>query len=162
MNQNSILLAQGAQTTKIMYVGPKATKADTVSGYKPQMQFKRNEPVETPLFVAQALLTFDCFLAATDESIGAAKAADDFAAEQERLAVVQAEQEKQEELDRQKTFIEVDGESVDVAKLNFAQIQTLCLAQEIDVTREDGEDKIVLAMRVSKAFEEKQAAESEE
>lgn len=161
MNQNSILMSQGAQTTAIMYVGPKAKKLDTVSGFRPQFQFKRGEPTDTPLVVAQALLQFDCFVPATDLAIESVKEAEAKAAEQERLAAEAAEAEKQSELDRQKTFVEIDGETTDVAKLNFAEIETLCIAQELDVTRADGEDKTELAMRVSKAFAEKLAAEAE-
>lgn len=155
--QNNLLMMTGAQTTAVMYVGPKSTKLDTVSGFKPQMSFKRNVPTETPLMVAQALLSFDCFIPATEESIEAAKAAEDWAKEQAEKEAAEAEAARLEELELQKTVIEVDGENIDVLKLNFGQIETLCLAQEIDVKREDGEAKELLAVRVRKAYEEQQA-----
>lgn len=161
MNQNSILMAQGTQTTAIMYVGPKAIKRDTVSGFHPQMRFPRNQAVDTPIMVAQALLPFDCFVVATTDAIDSVKAADELAKEQELLAAAKLEAERLEELDRQNTIVDVDGEQIDINKMTFAAIETFCLAQELDVVREmtaDNklEEKDDFAVRVRKAYEAKQ------
>lgn len=45
-----------------------------------------------------------------------------------------------------------------MAKLTFAEIETLCLGLELDVVREEGEPKEVLASRVRKAFDEQNKA----
>jgi len=160
--QSQNFLIQGAQTTPVMYVGPKAVKRDTVSGYQPQIRFPRGEAVEVPLMVAQALLPFDCFVRADKDTA-------EFFAEQskreEELAAQEAEAlllAQQKELDNQKTVIDLDGELVDIFKLTFAEIETFCLANELDVSRliDAGgkqEDKIDLAVRVRKAFDEANA-----
>lgn len=159
--QNNILMMAGAQTTAIMYVGPKAIKTDTVSGFKPQMSFKRNAPVDTPLVVAQALLPFDCFIVVDEGTLERVKAAEEDEAARVAKEAAEAEEAKLAELDQANTVIEVDGETIDVFKLNFAAIETLCLAQELDVSREDGEAKELLAVRVRKAYEAKVSAETE-
>lgn len=148
-------MMQGAQTTKVMYVGPKPFKLDTVSGFRPQYRFTRGMSTEVPSMVAQSLLAFDCFVIATEASVKQAEAQELNAQLEAEALLAEQAAAKLEELDNQNTVITVDGDEIDVLKLNFGQIQTLCLAQELDVQREDGELKESLAVRVRKAYDEK-------
>lgn len=158
MDNNNLLLMTGMQTTKIMYVGPKAVKLDTVTGRHPQMRFPRHVEVETPLIIAQALLGFDCFVPVTESALEAIKQQEELAREQELKAAELAAALKLEEEELANTTIINDGETIDVAKLTFAEIETLCLGLELDVVREEGEPKEVLASRVRKAFDEQNKA----
>lgn len=160
MDNNNLLLMTGMQTTKIMYVGPKAVKLDTVTGRHPQMRFPRHVEVETPLIIAQALLGFDCFVPVTESALEAIKQQEELAREQELKAAELAAALKLEEEDLANTTIINDGETIDVAKLTFAEIETLCLGLEINVAREDGEPKEVLVSRVRRAFDEQNKAKN--
>lgn len=160
MDNNNLLLMTGMKTTKIMYVGPKAVKLDTVTGNHPQMRFPRHVEVDTPLAVAQALLSFDCFIPVTESALEAIKEQEELAREQAIKDAEIAEQLKREEEELANTIIINDGETIDVAKLTFAEIETLCLGLEINVAREDGEPKEVLASRVRRAFDEQNKAKN--
>lgn len=159
---NSNFMIQGLQTTKIMYVGPKAVAIDMVSGNHPRFRFPRGESVDVPVVVAQALLPFDCYVMVTEGTAEAFESQELRAKEMAEKAEEEALKAAALELDNQNTVVDVDGEPVDIAKLTFAEIETFCLAQELDVTREnDGgkaEDKIVFAVRVRKAYEAALAA----
>lgn len=149
------LFANSMATTSIMYVGPKAVKEDTVSGFYPKIKFKRNEPTEVPLVVASTLLSFDCFVKVTEESVEDAKLAEQREAEAQKKAEEEAELLKQQELDAADTTVTVDGAEIDLGKLTFGSLDAFIEANGLDIRRGDGEPKEALCLRVRDAYRAK-------
>lgn len=152
MNQ----LMHDMHTIEIIYIGPKAFKRDTVTGYRPQMTFKRFDATPVPATVAIALLDFpDCFVRASKETIEKAESL-------EKAAIIAAELEAEElavilekEKDDQDTTVEVDGETIDLVKYTFSQLEAFCLAGELEITRGEGEEKPLLVKRIRDAYRSK-------
>lgn len=153
------LLAQNTNTVSLLYIGPKPVKIDKVSGYYPQIRFKRNEPTEVPGVVASALLSFDCFALATDEAMQAAKDAEAKAAEAEKLAKEEAEKLAKQKEDEGDTVVMVDDTEVDLGKLTVTQIEAFIEGQELDVEKKSGELKPEFVIRVRDAYREKVSTE---
>lgn len=151
MNQ----IYEGQNTIKIMYVGPKAVKTDTVTGFRPQLRFKRNEATDTPVIVANHLLGFSCFVIATEDALKAAEDAEAERIKQEEEEALKAEAMKQKELDDQDTTVTVDDEVIDLGKFTFSELEAFRLAHELEATRLDAEPKPDLVKRVRDEFREK-------
>ncbi|CAL9955208.1 hypothetical protein VPHD85_0007 [Vibrio phage D85] len=146
-------------TTPIMYIGPKAIKRDTVTGFKPELRFVRNQPENVPYSVAQALLGFDCFVIATPESFEAAKKKEHEEAEAAEAAKKLAEEEALKELDKGDTVLEVDGESIDVGKFTSSQLATFVEAQDLEIQQKSQEKVGDFALRVRDTYRAKQVSE---
>lgn len=153
------LLANSTATTKIMYIGPKAIKEDTVSGYYPKIKFKRNQPTEVPLIVASSLLSFDCFVQVDEDSIEQVKRSQEAEAEALKKEQEQAELLKQQELDAADTVVVVDDADIDLGKLTFGALDAFIEANELNIRREDGEPKELFCLRVRDAYRAKSTKE---
>lgn len=138
-----------------MYIGPKAIKRDTVTGYKPELRFHRNKPENVPYSVAQALLGFDCFVVATEDAQKEAEAK----LKAEEAAAAAAKEKELAELAKEKdqgdTVLEVDGEKVDIGKFTSSQLATFVEAHDLDVQQKSQERVAEFALRVRDAYRAK-------
>jgi hypothetical protein len=151
-------LVHSEKAVSIIYVGPKAVKRDTVSGYKPVMVFKRYEPTETPFSVAQSLLGFDCFVRADSDALKAAKEQEELeakAAQEQAEAKVKAEAEEKNKAD---TVVHVDGEDVDLCKYTSNQLATFAEAQDLEIKQEPQEKVDEFRLRVRDTYRAKEQA----
>ncbi|CAL9955231.1 hypothetical protein VPHK250G1_0006 [Vibrio phage K250 g1] len=146
-------------TTPIMYIGPKAIKRDTVTGFKPELRFVRNQPENVPYSVAQALLGFDCFVVATEAAIHEAKSKEEIDAKRAEEAAKLAEEEALKEKDKGDTVLEVDGESIDVGKFTSSQLATFVEAQDLEIQQKSQEKVGDFALRVRDTYRAKQVSE---
>lgn len=142
----------------IMYVGPKGIKTDTVTGFKPQLRFKRFEPTEVPYSVALQLLSFDCFTEASQKSLEAAKQAEELEAKRLADEAAEAERKAKEEADKVDTVVMVEGEGVDLGKYTAAQLATFVEANDLEVKQEAGEKVDEFRLRVRDAYRAKEQA----
>lgn len=140
----------------IMYVGPKSIKTDTVTGFKPQLRFKRFDPTEVPYSVALQLLSFDCFTEASQESLEAAKQAEELEAQRQQEEKEAAERKAKEEADKVDTVVNVEGEDVDLGKYTSAQLATFSEAHDLDVNQTSGEKVDEFRLRIRDAFRAKE------
>jgi len=148
------LLANSTATATIMYIGPKAVKEDTVSGYYPKIKFTRNTPTEVPVLVASSLLSFDCFVQVTEDTLEQAKIAEELAAKALADEQAEAERLKNEELDAADTVVVVDGAEIDLGKLTFGALDAFIEGNDLDMRRNDGEPKELFCLRVRDAYRE--------
>ncbi len=146
-------------TTPIMYIGPKAIKRDTVTGFKPELRFMRNKPENVPYSVAQALLGFDCFVVATESAIDEAKSKEEIDAKRAEEEAKLAEEEALKEKDKGDTVLEVDGESIDVGKFTSSQLTTFVEAQDLEIQQKSQEKVGDFALRVRDTYRAKQVSE---
>lgn len=143
-------------TVAIVYVGPKALKRDTVTGYKPTLRFVRGEKTSVPHSVANALLDFPCFQRYTEEVSEQIKQQDDAKALEEKQRKDAKEKAKQEEFNRGDTIVSVDGEDIDLGKYNQAQLETFVEAHDLELKK--GAEKVFeFGLRVRDAYREKVA-----
>jgi len=148
------LLANSTATATIMYIGPKAIKEDTVSGYYPKIKFKRNTPTEVPVIVASSLLSFDCFVQVTEDTLEQAKITEELAAKALTDEQAEAERVKLEELNAADTVVVVDGADIDLGKLTFGALDAFIEGNDLNVRRNDGEPKELFCLRVRDAYRE--------
>lgn len=143
-------------TVDVMYIGPKAVKTDTVTGYRPQLRFPRLQPVPVPEVIAQTLFAFpDVWVLATEENINGVKTRDEFMEREAERQAEEAELAKQAELDDADTIVNVDGEQVDLGKYTFSQLATFSEACELYVIREPEEQKTDFVKRIRDAYRSK-------
>ena len=145
---------------KIVYIGPKEKKRDTISGSR--MVFPRNKPMEVKDEYAEVLLRFPKAYITEEElkphldMVEAKETAEKKAAEE---AEVKAKAER-EALSR---VVSVDGQDVDLRKFTEAQLRTFVEAQDLDVEpKKSGEKVFHFCDRVHAAYVAKLAAEEAE
>lgn len=146
-------------TTPIMYIGPKAIKRDTVTGFKPVLRFIRNKPENVPYSVAQALLDFDCFVIATEGSMLEAETKLKAEEEAAELAAKAAAEAKLKEADKGDTVLDVDGESVDIGKFTSSQLATFVEAHDLEIKQGSQEKVGEFALRIRDEFRANQVSE---
>lgn len=147
------------KTLPIMYIGPKAVKRDTVSGFRPQMSFVRNEPTDAPLPVAIALLDFpDCFIRATKENIKQAEEAEKRRIKAaEEAARLEEERKLKEAADNDMT-VEVDGSVIDLSRYNSRQLAAFVEGNGLDLMQDPKELVRDFCRRVRDTYRETMAS----
>lgn len=145
---------------KIVYIGPKEKKRDTISGSR--MTFVRNKPAEVKDEYAETLLRFPRAYITEEglkshlEKVEAKEAAAKKAAEEAELKA----KEEQEALSR---VVMVDGQEVDLRKYTEAQLRTFVEAQDLEVEpKKSGEKVPDYCDRVHAAYVAKLAQEEAE
>lgn len=142
------------KTIAIMYVGPKAVKRDTVTGYKPTLRFVRGESTDVPCSVANALLDFSCFQRSSKDAMAQIEQQEKAKQLEAEEAARIAEEEAQREKDLMDTIVDVDGEEVDLGKYNQAQLEAFVMAHDLEITK--GSEKVKeFGLRVRDAYREK-------
>lgn len=117
--------------TKIVYIGKKSLKKDTITGSR--FLFKPNVPVDVDASIALRLLQFPKVWVEAGQEGDALK--EQQRLDDERIAAekIAAEKKAQEELDNSLVVYGADKEVIDLAKYTGAQVQTLAEAEELTI-----------------------------
>jgi hypothetical protein len=117
--------------TKIVYVGKKSLKKDTITGSR--LLFKPNVPVDVDANVALRLLQYPKVwveVGQEEDALEEQKRIEDARIEAEKIA---AAEKAQEELNNSLVVIGADKEVIDLAKYNGGQVQTLAESEELKI-----------------------------
>ncbi|WP_299262889.1 hypothetical protein [uncultured Psychrosphaera sp.] len=117
--------------TKIVYVGKKSLKKDTITGSR--LLFKPNVPVDVDANVALRLLQYPRVwveVGQEEDALEQQQRIEDERIEAEKLA---AAKKAQEELENSLVIYGANEEIIDLAKYNGAQVQTLAESEELTV-----------------------------
>lgn len=119
-----------SSTEKIVYIGKKPFKKDTICGTR--TIFKQGEATPVPAELVQRFLDFPQVWVAEKQAKGELERQKHIEAEKEkqRLALEEAEKQKQADMNM---VITVDGEEVDLGKYSSNQLATFAEAHDLTI-----------------------------
>ncbi len=130
----------------VVYIGPKPKKKDTVAGSR--LVFPRHKPVLVEQDLAYQLLDFPSVWITEEELEDHLKLLDEKA---QAMAHQRAAQEAMQEAEEKAASMVVmlNGEELDLDKLNSAKLKTLIAANEFDIAPKGAQEEVTeLRVRV--------------
>ncbi|EGR3850401.1 hypothetical protein [Vibrio cholerae] len=123
----------------VVYIGPKPKKKDTVAGSR--LVFPRHKPVLVEQDLAYQLLDFPSVWITEEELEDHLKLLDEKA---QAMAHQRAEQEAMQEAEEKAASMVVmlNGEELDLDKLNSAKLKTLIAANELDIAPKGAQEEV--------------------
>lgn len=123
----------------VVYIGPKPKKKDTVSGSR--LVFPRHKPVLVEQDLAYQLLDFPSVWITEEELEDHLKLLDEKA---QAMAHQRAAQEAMQEAEEKAASMVVmlNGEELDLDKLNSAKLKTLIAANELDIAPKGAQEEV--------------------
>ncbi|EOA3857430.1 hypothetical protein ACH03U_003307 [Vibrio cholerae] len=123
----------------VVYIGPKPKKKDTVAGSR--LVFPRHKPVLVEQDLAYQLLDFPSVWITEEELEDHLKLLDEKA---QAMAHQQAAQEAMQEAEEKAASMVVmlNGEELDLDKLNSAKLKTLIAANELDIAPKGAQEEV--------------------
>ncbi|EOB6777103.1 hypothetical protein GOU96_06020 [Vibrio sp. R-1] len=123
----------------VVYIGPKPKKKDTVAGSR--LVFPRHKPVLVEQDLAYQLLDFPSVWITEEELEGHLKLLDEKA---QAMAHQRAAQEAMQEAEEKAASMVVmlNGEELDLDKLNSAKLKTLIAANELDIAPKGAQEEV--------------------
>ncbi|EJL6762845.1 hypothetical protein SDD14_001445 [Vibrio cholerae] len=123
----------------VVYIGPKPKKKDTVAGSR--LVFPRHKPVLVEQDLAYQLLDFPSVWITEEELEDHLKLLDEKA---QAMAHQRAAQEAMQEAEEKAASMVVmlNGEQLDLDKLNSAKLKTLIAANELDVAPKGAQEEV--------------------
>ncbi|HGS4442224.1 TPA: hypothetical protein ACMDNL_000172 [Vibrio cholerae] len=123
----------------VVYIGPKPKKKDTVAGSR--LVFPRHKPVLVEQDLAYQLLDFPSVWITEEELEDHLKLLDEKAqAVAHQRAVQEAMQEAEEKA--ASMVVMLNGEELDLDKLNSAKLKTLIAANELDIAPKGAQEEV--------------------
>ncbi|EGQ7701102.1 hypothetical protein V9N50_000904 [Vibrio cholerae] len=123
----------------VVYIGPKPKKKDTVAGSR--LVFPRHKPVLVEQDLAYQLLDFPSVWITEEELEDHLKLIDEKAqAMAHQRAVQEAMQEAEEKA--ASMVVMLNGEELDLDKLNSAKLKTLIAANELDIAPKGAQEEV--------------------
>ncbi|EEO01761.1 hypothetical protein VCA_000713 [Vibrio albensis VL426] len=123
----------------VVYIGPKPKKKDTVAGSR--LVFPRHKPVLVEQDLAYQLLDFPSVWITEEELEDHLKLLDEKAqAMAHQRAVQEAMQEAEEKA--VSMVVMLNGEELDLDKLNSAKLKTLIAANELDIAPKGAQEEV--------------------
>ncbi|ENM3848660.1 hypothetical protein NTE31_003061 [Vibrio cholerae] len=123
----------------VVYIGPKPKKKDTVAGSR--LVFPRHKPVLVEQDLAYQLLDFPSVWITEEELEDHLKLLDEKA---QAIAHQRAAQEAMQEAEEKAASMVVmlNGEEMDLDKLNSAKLKTLIAANELDIAPKGAQEEV--------------------
>ncbi|EGR1264260.1 TPA: hypothetical protein ACN3ZQ_001937 [Vibrio cholerae] len=123
----------------VVYIGPKPKKKDTVAGSR--LVFPRHKPVLVEQDLAYQLLDFPSVWITEEELEDHLKLLDEKA---QAMAHQRAAQEAMQEAEEKAASMVVmlNGEELDLDKLNSAKLKTLIAANELDISPKGAQEEV--------------------
>ncbi|TQQ65564.1 hypothetical protein [Vibrio cholerae] len=123
----------------VVYIGPKPKKKDTVAGSR--LVFPRHKPVLVEQDLAYQLLDFPSVWITEEELEDHLKLLDEKA---QAIAHQRAAQEAMQEAEEKAAsmVIMLNGEELDLDKLNSAKLKTLIAANELDIAPKGAQEEV--------------------
>ncbi|ELJ8533688.1 hypothetical protein RUK86_002105 [Vibrio cholerae] len=123
----------------VVYIGPKPKKKDTVAGSR--LVFPRHKPVLVEQDLAYQLLDFPSVWITEEELEDHLKLLDEKA---QAIAHQRAAQEAMQEAEEKAASMVVmlNGEELDLDKLNSAKLKTLIAANELDIAPKGAQEEV--------------------
>ncbi|EMY6820908.1 hypothetical protein [Vibrio cholerae] len=123
----------------VVYIGPKPKKKDTVAGSR--LVFPRHKPVLVEQDLAYQLLDFPSVWITEEELEDHLKLLDEKA---QAMAHQRAAQEAMQEAEEKAASMVVmlNGEELDLDKLNSAKLKTLIAANELDIAPKGSQEEV--------------------
>ncbi|CAB1252511.1 Uncharacterised protein [Vibrio cholerae] len=123
----------------VVYIGPKPKKKDTVAGSR--LVFPRHKPVLVEQDLAYQLLDFPSVWITEEELEDHLKLLDEKA---QAMAHQRAAQEAMQEAEKKAASMVVmlNGEELDLDKLNSAKLKTLIAANELDIAPKGAQEEV--------------------
>ncbi|ELJ8615148.1 hypothetical protein RUK64_001472 [Vibrio cholerae] len=123
----------------VVYIGPKPKKKDTVAGSR--LVFPRHKPVLVEQDLAYQLLDFPSVWITEEELEDHLKLLDEKA---QAMAHQRAAQEAMQEAEEKAASMVVmlNGEELDLDKLNSAKLKTLIAAYELDIAPKGAQEEV--------------------
>ncbi|EOW9159614.1 hypothetical protein ACN1T8_000151 [Vibrio cholerae] len=123
----------------VVYIGPKPKKKDTVAGSR--LVFPRHKPVLVEQDLAYQLLDFPSVWITEEELEDHLKLLDEKA---QAIAHQRAAQEAMQEAEQKAASMVVmlNGEELDLDKLNSAKLKTLIAANELDIAPKGAQEEV--------------------
>ncbi|QEO43032.1 hypothetical protein F0316_15730 [Vibrio cholerae] len=123
----------------VVYIGPKPKKKDTVAGSR--LVFPRHKPVLVEQDLAYQLLDFPSVWITEEELEDHLKLLDEKA---QAIAHQRAAQEAMQEAEEKAASMVVmlNGEELDLDKLNSAKLKTLIAANELDIAPKGAQEEL--------------------
>ncbi|HDI3160429.1 TPA: hypothetical protein PMB31_003235 [Vibrio cholerae] len=123
----------------VVYIGPKPKKKDTVAGSR--LVFPRHKPVLVEQDLAYQLLDFPSVWITEEELEDHLKLLDEKA---QAMAHQRAAQEAMQEAEQKAASMVVmlNGEELDLDKLNSAKLKTLIAANELDIAPKGAQEEV--------------------
>ncbi|GIC19604.1 hypothetical protein VCSRO99_0528 [Vibrio cholerae] len=123
----------------VVYIGPKPKKKDTVAGSR--LVFPRHKPVLVEQYLAYQLLDFPSVWITEEELEDHLKLLDEKA---QAIAHQRAAQEAMQEAEQKAASMVVmlNGEELDLDKLNSAKLKTLIAANELDIAPKGAQEEV--------------------
>ncbi|EOX4257251.1 hypothetical protein ACPF3R_001029 [Vibrio cholerae] len=123
----------------VVYIGPKPKKKDTVAGSR--LVFPRHKPVLVEQDLAYQLLDFPSVWITEEELEDHLKLLDEKA---QAMAHQRAVQEAMQEVEEKAASMVVmlNGEELDLDKLNSAKLKTLIAANELDIAPKGAQEEV--------------------
>ncbi|EEX64640.1 hypothetical protein DLR60_12560 [Vibrio tarriae] len=123
----------------VVYIGPKPKKKDTVAGSR--LVFPRHKPVLVEQDLAYQLLDFPSVWITEEELEDHLKLMDEKA---QAMAHQRAAQEAMQEAEEKAASMVVmlNGEELDLDKLNSAKLKTLIAANELDIAPKGAQEEV--------------------
>lgn len=123
----------------VVYIGPKPKKKDTVAGSR--LVFPRHKPVLVEQDLAYQLLDFPSVWITGEELEDHLKLLDEKA---QAMAHQRAAQEAMQEAEEKAASMVVmlNGEELDLDKLNSAKLKTLIAANELDIAPKGAQEEV--------------------
>ncbi|EPM4588651.1 hypothetical protein ACTJ2L_001337 [Vibrio cholerae] len=123
----------------VVYIGPKPKKKDTVAGSR--LVFPRHKPVLVEQDLAYQLLDFPSVWITEEELEDHLKLLDEKA---QAMAHQRAAQEAMQEAEKKAASMVVmlNGEELDLDKLNSAKLKTLIAANELDISPKGAQEEV--------------------
>ncbi|TQP08623.1 hypothetical protein FLM03_16405 [Vibrio cholerae] len=123
----------------VVYIGPKPKKKDTVAGSR--LVFPRHKPVLVEQDLAYQLLDFPSVWITEEELEDHQKLLDEKA---QAIAHQRAAQEAMQEAEEKAASMVVmlNGEELDLDKLNSAKLKTLIAANELDIAPKGAQEEV--------------------
>ncbi|CAH0531839.1 hypothetical protein ACNO5E_17065 [Vibrio parahaemolyticus] len=123
----------------IVYIGPKPRKKDTITGSR--LVFPQNKPVAVESDLAYQLLDFPTVWIQESELESHLKISAEHEAEQKRIQEA-AELAAQEAAEQASMVVTLNGDELDLAKLNSAKLKTLIKASDLDVADKSAQESV--------------------
>ncbi|ELJ8527271.1 hypothetical protein RUK48_003092 [Vibrio cholerae] len=123
----------------VVYIGTKPKKKDTVTGSR--LVFPRHKPVLVDQDIAYQLLDYPAVWITEDELEHHLKVVDEKAAKAERLRA-ELEAAAAAEQKAASMVVTLNGEEIDLDKLNSAKLKTLITANELDIAQKGAQEEV--------------------
>lgn len=128
-----------SEKISIVYIGPKPRKKDTITGSR--LVFPQNKPVAVESDIAYQLLDFPTVWIQESELESHLNIEAEREAEKERQQAA-AQQAAQEAAELASMVVTLNGEELDLAKLNSAKLKTLIAANELDIADKGAQESV--------------------